>query len=74
MRRFPFALRLALSLGVAALLVALLFHFGGVSPADTLRTLGQLSPATYALAPALRSLSIPTLLDRRNRKKERREM
>lgn len=53
MRRVPFLLRLGLSLAVAAVLVALLFHFGGVSVADTLRTLGRLSPATYAAALAL---------------------
>lgn len=50
MKRLPFLLRLALSLAIAALLIALLFHFGGVSPRETLATLLRLSPATYALA------------------------
>jgi uncharacterized protein (TIRG00374 family) len=43
-------LRLVVSLAVAAALVAALFHFGGISLADTLRTLASLSPATYGLA------------------------
>lgn len=50
MKRLPFLVRLGASLAVAAVLVVLLFHFGGISVADTLRTLATLSPATYGLA------------------------
>lgn len=50
MSRRSFVLRLVLSLSVAALLVVLLFRFGGVRPADAARTLLALSPWTFALA------------------------
>jgi uncharacterized protein (TIRG00374 family) len=42
--------RLALSLTVGAVLLALLFAFGGVALAELPRTLARLSPAVYALA------------------------
>jgi len=48
--RRSFVLRLIVSLAVAALLVTLLFRFGGVSVADTARTLFSLSPSVFALA------------------------
>ena len=42
--------RALLSFGVAALLLALLFGYGGVDPVEAGQTLLQLSPATYLVA------------------------
>lgn len=50
MRRLSLGARLALSLGVGGLLLALLFAFGGVNPLDVLHTLRRLSPGVYATA------------------------
>jgi len=52
-RRAAFLRRLVLSLGAAALLLVLLFVFGGVDPADVARRLMLLSPHAYAAALAL---------------------
>ena len=74
-------LRLLLSVGIAALLLVLLMSWGGVSPGDVLRTLGQLPPAVYLFALGLhlftycmRALRFRMLVPRENRPGFRRSL
>jgi uncharacterized protein (TIRG00374 family) len=55
--RRTIALRLAISFGAAALLLAALLVFGGVRPMDVLATLTRLSPGVYAAALGLHVLT-----------------
>lgn len=57
MRRAELLPRMLFSLGAALLLLVLLFAFGDVDLADTLRTLARLSPSVYAAALGLHLLT-----------------
>lgn len=71
MKRLALARRLALSSGVAVLLLLALFVLGGVDPADVWRTLVRLSPGVYLMAlglhvatTALRAMRFQLLIPR----------